>query len=199
MFLSDGFRFVGDLDPRLPGWTPAGFGTASKGWYVGNFNGIDPDGKKKYDIMRATTPTGRAHVLLSNGSSFANPVALTSGKFHEKEWYIGDFDGDKKDDLMRVQNQSEGAEVLLTKSASRSIRGCQGETVATGVVFGSNTFLCSTMVPLPPVSSTLGGIIVDEGPNRTVRQNMHACPLGTVLVGADFTTNSFACARLPYR
>jgi len=192
VFLSTGSGFQ-----RNGSWTGYGYGAAPNGWYVGNFNGKDADGKERDDILRAPSRRGGAEVLQSNGGAFGDPIVLTNTKFQEKGWYIGDFDGDGKDDLMRRQNQDGGAEVLLANSSP--IPGCSIDSVVTGVVFATNTFLCSEFdVAGSTRGGELGDSIVDAPPNITVRSGIHACPLGTALVGADFVADIFLCARLPY-
>lgn len=45
----------------------------------------------------------------------------------------------------------------------------------------------------------LGHLVVDAGGSgATMRSGMHACPRGTILVGANFDNNTFLCAGLPF-
>lgn len=57
-----------------------------------------------------------------------------------------------------------------------------------------NTLLCSTWSGSPPVSGGLR-LRLDKPPAHTVRNNLHACPQGWALVGADINQNIFLCGE----
>lgn len=71
---------------------------------------------------------------------------------------------------------------------------CPPGSFVTGVHEGNNQFLCSTLAGGQAVS---GHRFLDPPEPRignvTQRQGMHACPFGSVLVGAHFGLNIFAC------
>ena len=60
-----------------------------------------------------------------------------------------------------------------------------------------NGFNCQT---LDSVALGLRGPLapptLDRGSAPAVRAGMHACPIGSVLIGAHFATNTFLCAAL---
>ena len=85
-------------------------------------------------------------------------------------------------------------------SNAPNIPWCGSDRYVTGVHVANRTFSCASF----PVgscgdyTSRLGHVIVDSGSNPTQRNNMHACPRGFVLAGANFDTNTFLCAELPF-
>jgi hypothetical protein len=77
---------------------------------------------------------------------------------------------------------------------------CGPNRFMTGVHVANNTFNCTEFASGSNQNYTtrLGHIVTDGGANLTVRSNMHACPRGSVLVGANFASNTFLCAELPF-
>lgn len=80
-----------------------------------------------------------------------------------------------------------------------SIPWCGPDRYVTGVHVANRQLSCAQF-PQETRNSTrrLGHLVVDGGSGLTVRNNMHACPRGTLLVGANFDTNTFLCAGLPF-
>lgn len=88
----------------------------------------------------------------------------------------------------------------------RTMHWCGPGRVVTGVHVLGNKFACSEYGGL--ASAALGPPVLDGAPgtpvtvrrvvagNRTVE--MHACPIGFVLVGAYFAENAFLCAERNY-
>jgi hypothetical protein len=75
---------------------------------------------------------------------------------------------------------------------------CGPNRMVRGVHVAGNRFTCQsfdqiTMQEMGP----LGPPFLDRGNAPTVRAGMHACPVGSVLVGAHFVSNTFLCAPLP--
>ena len=81
-----------------------------------------------------------------------------------------------------------------------AIPWCGPDRYVTGVHVANRSFNCSQFPTAGNRNYTprLGHIVVDYGTSPTVRQNMHACPRGFVMVGANFDTNTFLCAELPF-
>ena len=77
---------------------------------------------------------------------------------------------------------------------------CGPNRYVTGVHVANNAFSCAELPAATNrnYTSRLGHLIVDSGSRPTQRSNMHACPAGTVLVGAHFATNTFLCAELAF-
>jgi hypothetical protein len=77
---------------------------------------------------------------------------------------------------------------------------CGPDQYVTGIDVLNNRFNCARFPTASNINYTqrLGPIVIDYGTSPTVRNNMHACPRGTVLVGAHFTNNTFLCAELPF-
>jgi hypothetical protein len=103
-------------------WTGAGYGSAPKGWYVGDFDGDGMD-----DIFRYMPGQSGAEVFLSSGAEFGIPESWTGAGYGyaPNGWYVGDFDGDGKDDIFRYcpSNQPcgsvrSGAEVFISTGSS---------------------------------------------------------------------------------
>ncbi|HBL26296.1 MAG TPA: hypothetical protein DD490_05610, partial [Acidobacteria bacterium] len=80
-----------------------------------------------------------------------------------------------------------------------AIPWCGPDRYVTGVHVLNRQLSCAQF-PLEMRNQTrrLGHLVVDGGSTLTVRSNMHACPRGTLLVGANFDTNTFLCARQPF-
>jgi len=75
---------------------------------------------------------------------------------------------------------------------------CGPDRFMTGVHVGNNQFNCSRFTSTligRNYTTSLGHVIVD---GSTSRSGMHACPRGTILVGAHFGSNLFLCAELPF-
>src|SRR5262245_27077365 len=75
---------------------------------------------------------------------------------------------------------------------------CGPDRFMTGVHVGNNQFNCSRFTSSffgRNYTTSLGHVIVDSS---TSRNGMHACPRGTILVGAHFGSNLFLCAELPF-
>lgn len=75
---------------------------------------------------------------------------------------------------------------------------CGPDRFMTGVHVGRNQFNCSQFAATGigrNYTTSLGHVLVDT---TTARNGMHACPLGTILVGAHFGSNRFLCAELPF-
>lgn len=74
---------------------------------------------------------------------------------------------------------------------------CGPDQYMTGVDVLNNRFNCARFPTASNINYTqhLGPIVIDS---TTQRNGMHACPRGTVLVGAHFTNNTFLCAELPF-
>lgn len=81
-----------------------------------------------------------------------------------------------------------------------SMHWCGPDRFMTGVHVANNAFNCTAFDTGSNRNYTtrLGHLRVDGGANLTVRSGMHACPRGTVMVGAHFATNTFLCAELPF-
>jgi Trypsin-like peptidase domain/FG-GAP-like repeat len=96
-------------------WTPAAYGAAPNGWYVGDFNG---DGRS--DLFRYSPPFSGAEMFLSNGESFAQSGSWTSATYGgaPNGWYVGDFNGDGRSDIFRYIQPSSGAEVFLSSGSA---------------------------------------------------------------------------------
>lgn len=96
---------------------------------------------------------------------------------------------------------SMGSEVVrnlqLFIGHRRFVRCAHNEFV-TGIHVANRTLSCSkfTGSATDTYDPNLGSLFIDEGAGLTVRANMHACPTDSVLVGADWDTNSFLCAEL---
>jgi hypothetical protein len=76
---------------------------------------------------------------------------------------------------------------------------CGPDRYVTGVHVANRQLSCAQF-PREARNTTrrLGHLVVDGGSSTTVRNNMHACPRGTILVGANFDNNTFLCAGLPF-
>jgi hypothetical protein len=80
----------------------------------------------------------------------------------------------------------------------KSMHWCGPGSMVAGVHVDGNGFNCQEFDQWtnntygPPGPPTL-----DRGSSPTVRNGMHTCPQGSVLVGAYFAENTFLCARLP--
>lgn len=85
-------------------------------------------------------------------------------------------------------------------SALPSIPWCGPDRYVTGVHVANRQLNCAQFPSGSNRNYTprLGHIVVDYGTNPTQRSNMHACPRGFVLVGANFDNNTFLCAELPF-
>ncbi|MCP4134100.1 MAG: trypsin-like serine protease, partial [bacterium] len=112
---ADVFLSNGDSFAHSGSWTGAGYGSAPKGWYVGDFNG---DGRD--DIFRYLPGTSGADVFLSNGSSFVHSGSWTGAGNGSAPngWYVGDFNGDGRDDIFRYLPGTSGADVFLSNGSS---------------------------------------------------------------------------------
>ena len=76
---------------------------------------------------------------------------------------------------------------------------CEPGGMVAGVHVAANGFNCQTLDRVAVgINGPLGAPTLDRGNAPTVRAGMHACPIGSVLVGAHFATNTFLCARLPF-
>jgi hypothetical protein len=76
---------------------------------------------------------------------------------------------------------------------------CESAGIVAGVHVAGNGFNCQTLDSVAVgLNGPLGAPTLDRGNSPTVRAGMHACPIGSVLVGAHFDTNTFLCARLPF-
>jgi len=79
-----------------------------------------------------------------------------------------------------------------------SMHWCGPGAMVRGVHVDGNGFNCQTLASWAiDQHGPLGPPILDRGSNPTVRNGMHTCPQGSVLVGAHFSTNTFLCAKLP--
>lgn len=75
---------------------------------------------------------------------------------------------------------------------------CGPGRMVRGVHVGGNRFTCQSFDRITTQEmGPLGPPFLDRGNAPTVRAGMHACPVGSVLVGAHFVSNTFLCARLP--
>lgn len=85
-------------------------------------------------------------------------------------------------------------------STGANIPWCGANRYVTGVHVANRTFSCAAFPAGSggDYTSRLGHVIVDSGASPTQRNNMHACPRGYVLAGANFDTNTFLCAELPF-
>lgn len=83
---------------------------------------------------------------------------------------------------------------------NRNFVRCGANEFVTGVHVGNQTLSCSSFAGSAhgDYNPTLGAMFIDEPPGQTVRANMHACPAGSVLVGADWNRNSFLCAGVRF-
>ena len=81
-----------------------------------------------------------------------------------------------------------------------SMHWCGTGGMVRGVHVDGNGFNCQTFdaATIRLVGTPLGQPFLDRGSNPTVRQGMHACPVGSILVGAHFATNTFLCAPLGF-
>lgn len=81
-----------------------------------------------------------------------------------------------------------------------SIPWCGPDRYVTGVHVANRQLNCAQFPTATNRNYTprLGHIVVDLGSNPTQRSNMHACPRGFVIAGANFDTNTFLCAELPF-
>jgi len=77
---------------------------------------------------------------------------------------------------------------------------CGPGNMVRGVHVAGNGFNCQTFDTATKrlVTIPLGTPYPDRGTNPTVRSGMHACPRGSILVGAHFATNTFVCAPLGF-
>lgn len=75
---------------------------------------------------------------------------------------------------------------------------CGANRMVRGVHVGANQFTCQSFDQITTQEmGPLGPPFLDRGNAPTVRAGMHACPVGSVLVGAHFVSNTFLCAALP--
>ncbi len=80
-----------------------------------------------------------------------------------------------------------------------SMHWCEPGGIVAGVHVAGNGFNCQTLDRVAVgLRGPLGAPTLDRGTNPTVRAGMHACPIGFVLAGAYFATNTFLCARMPF-
>ncbi len=105
----------------------------------------------------------------------------------------------------RVDTSSQWPPDAVTRAAyaytGPSIHWCGPDQYVTGVDVLNNRFNCArfpTATTTLNYTQRLGTIVVNGAPNPTQRSGMHACPAGTVLVGAHFGNNTFLCAELPF-
>jgi hypothetical protein len=79
-----------------------------------------------------------------------------------------------------------------------SMHWCGPGRMVRGVHVAGNRFTCQSFDRITTQEmGPLGPPFLDRGNARTVRAGMHACPVGSVLVGAHFVSNTFLCAALP--
>jgi Ricin-type beta-trefoil lectin domain len=80
-----------------------------------------------------------------------------------------------------------------------SIPWCGPDRYVTGVHVANRQLSCAQFPwEMRNATRRLGHLVVDGASSATVRNNMHACPRGTILVGANFDNNTFLCAGLPF-
>jgi len=77
---------------------------------------------------------------------------------------------------------------------------CGPNRFITGLNPATNGFNCAGFVSGSNINytTTLGNLFLDYGTNPTQRSGMHACPTGSMLVGAHLATNTFLCAEMPF-
>lgn len=75
---------------------------------------------------------------------------------------------------------------------------CPQDQFVMGINVPQNAFLCGEYVGADGNVVPLGAVTIDGPPNQTVRDQMHACPEGSVLIGAHFDRNVFACAEVSF-
>jgi hypothetical protein len=83
----------------------------------------------------------------------------------------------------------------------RTLHWCGPNAMVTGVHVDRNGFSCARWVSRDGTVLPSGTPFLDGAPGVsavTVRSAMHACPVGTVLVGAFFAENAFLCAARNY-
>jgi hypothetical protein len=81
-----------------------------------------------------------------------------------------------------------------------SMHWCGSNRMVRGVHVAGNRFTCQSFDAITSREmGPLGTPFLDRGTSPTVRGtvSMHACPVGSVLVGAHFVSNTFLCAALP--
>lgn len=76
-----------------------------------------------------------------------------------------------------------------------SMHWCGPNSMVRGVHVDGNGFDCVSFNQL--ITTLHGGLGAPFLDRSTQRAGMHACPVGSVLVGAHFSTNTFLCATLP--
>lgn len=78
-----------------------------------------------------------------------------------------------------------------------SLHWCGPESFLVGLDAAANIFLCNDYVPrqISTPTTRITGYAVDRAPAVTVRYDMHACPLGSMLVGYQHDQNIFLCGR----
>ena len=80
-----------------------------------------------------------------------------------------------------------------------SIPWCGPDRYVTGVHVVNRQFSCAQFPwEMRNTTRRLGHLVVDGGSGMTMRNSMHACPRGTLLVGANFDNNTFLCARMSF-
>jgi hypothetical protein len=78
-----------------------------------------------------------------------------------------------------------------------SMHWCGENSFVIGVHVDGNGFNCQSFDAITTNQmGQLGAPFLDRG-EATARNGMHACPIGSVLVGAHFSSNTFLCAQLP--
>ena len=89
----------------------------------------------------------------------------------------------------------------FTYTNGRTLHWCGSGSMVTGVRVDRNGFSCANFVSRDGTVLPLGTPFLDGAPGVsavTARSGMHACPVGTVLVGAFFADNAFLCAPRNY-
>jgi hypothetical protein len=103
-----------------------------------------------------------------------------------------------------VQTTNQWPPDAVTRAAyaytGPTMHWCGPDQYVTGVDVLNNRFNCARFPSATNINYTprLGNVVLDPGTSPTVRGGMHACPRGTVLVGAHFGNNTFLCAELPF-
>jgi hypothetical protein len=79
-----------------------------------------------------------------------------------------------------------------------SMHWCGPGEIVRGVHVDGNGFNCQGLASwVINQYGPLGPPTLERGSSPTVRNGMHTCPQGSVLVGAHFATNTFLCSTLP--
>jgi hypothetical protein len=130
------------------------------------------------------------------------PGFVVTGVHVDKNWLL--CDGPFSWTLNAVTDERTDFGLTQTNqfpyTNGRTLHWCGPTRMVTGVQVDKNGFSCADYMQRSGAVLPLGTPFLDGagGSGATQRSGMHACPAGSVLVGAYFSENAFLCAERSY-